>query len=106
MRQAVIYCRVDAPINGFTKTAISAQENMLRKYAHKNGISIKKYYKDVGCSVLDAGRPGIQELLRYTQSEPIDFVIVVNRSRLCRGTIPDTIKDLSKKIISLSEDNY
>jgi len=37
------------------------------------------------------------------QSESVDFVIVVNRSRLYRGVVPTVLKNLSNKIISLSE---
>ena len=103
MKQAVFYCRVDAPINEFTQTAISAQEDKLRNYAYKNGINIKKCYTDAGRSAIDTERPGIQELIYDMQSEPVDFVIVVNRSRLYLGAVPTVLKSLSNKIISLSE---
>ena len=103
MKQAIIYCRVDAPINEFTLTAISAQEDRLRNYAHKNGINIKKCCIDAGRSAIDTERPGIQELIYNMQSESPDFVIVVNRSRLYRGIVPTILKNLSNKIISLSE---
>ena len=101
IRQVVIYCRVDGPVNQSTPALIEKQKRKLLDYAQSKKLLVKNCYEDAGYSGCDMQRPGLSNLIRNFKAENINSVLVVSQSRLYRGAMPDELHELSGKIISI-----
>lgn len=93
--KAVLYCRVDGPENPFTGDALRSQQSRLIAYAEKNGMEIAGIYMDAGFSGRTLDRPGLQSVVRAVRDGSADTILVANRSRLFRGTLPEELRGLS-----------
>lgn len=92
--KAILYCRVDGPINSFTMDAIRAQQKMLLDYAQVNNMEVEQIYTDIGCPGTTLERIGLQSLIQAMQKGSADVILVVSHSRLFRGLLPPALKKL------------
>lgn len=99
--RAVIYCRVDGPINPFSTDAIRGQEIQLKSYAEKQGLEITGVYTDIGYSGLTLERPGLCSVIQAAQNGKADTILVVNRDRLFRGRFPKELQEFP--VVSIQE---
>ena len=103
MQRAVIYCRVDGPASESTQEAVLAQRARLEAYARSRGMEITGVYVDNGFSGLTLDRPGLRALMRDVETGNAEALLVVNRSRLFRGPMPEELCRLPVKIHPLKE---
>lgn len=103
MQRAAIYCRAahQSPEPG--QSAVRAQQTYLETYARNRGMEITGVYTDEGFSGRTLDRPGLQALMRDAEAGKADVLLVVNRSRLFRGTMPEELRRLPVKIHALKE---
>lgn len=86
-KRTAIYCRVDSGGSSATRReALEMQKRELEHYAKKQGFQIAGYYEDDGYSGHDWDRPGFVQLLKDHKAGEFEQVLVVNRSRLYRGS--------------------
>ena len=103
MQRAVIYCRVDGPARESTQAAVLAQRAHLEAYARSRGMEITGVYTDAGFSGTTLERPGLRALMRDVEAGNADALLVMNRSRLFRGSMPEELRRLPVKIHTLRE---
>lgn len=86
-KRTAIYCRVDCggdPKN--RQHALEMQRKKLESHAKAKGFQVSGFYADDGCAGCDLQRPGLTRLLSDHQAGSFEQVLVVNRSRLYRGS--------------------
>lgn len=112
------YIRVSTETQAEKGYGLDAQENALRDYAAKNGITLEEVFRDAGISgnLKDTDddeaigkRAGLMELLASVGEG--DTVIVLNTSRLWRSDMTKAIvrRELMKrsvKLISIEQPKY
>lgn len=64
--------------------SLDQQRDKLRVYAETAGWTLTEIYCDDAISGSDLDRPGLQEMLRASQSSSVDVVIAWDRNRLAR----------------------
>ena len=83
-KQAVIYTRVGKRKQKDLGFSITAQLNLLRKYATDKNIEVVKEYQDV-CSAVKENRHSLQKLLSYLKANNVKDVLVYSLDRLTRN---------------------
>lgn len=68
---------------------LARHERILLDYAKKNNFNVIKIYKEIKSGVMISSRPVIKELLRDVSLNKYDGVIVLELSRLSRGSLSD-----------------
>ena len=100
MKKAVLYCRVAGIENPSTGDALLAQRARLTAYAEKKGMEITGIYMDAGFSGRTLERPGLQSVLAAMKDGTADTILVVNRSRLFRGLLPEELRGLPIRAVN------
>ena len=111
--RALIYLRVStkeqAEMGGEAEGfSIPAQrEACLRKAASLGAVVIDEFV-DRGESARNANRPGLQRLLKFINTEPVEFVIVHKVDRLARNRVDDVeinlaLQQAGVRLISVTE---
>ena len=103
MVKAVLYCRVDRPATEFSKEVLETQKRQLEAYARKKGMEIVGVYTDDGFPGINLERPGLQAMMRDVNDGKAGAVLVVNRSRLFRGPMPEELRALPAKLHAIQE---
>lgn len=86
-KRAAIYCRVDSGgTPEMRQEMLNTQKWKLKRFAENKGLEIVGSYEDDGSSGHDMERPGLAQLLKDGKAGTLDVVLVVNRSRLFRGS--------------------
>ncbi|MGE4354763.1 MAG: recombinase family protein [Oscillospiraceae bacterium] len=85
---------------------LDSQKAKLLIYTQRKNIEISGIYEDAGYPGNTLECPALQHLMRDAESDEIDAVLVVNRSRLFRGRMPQRLRALELKIQSISEHEY
>ncbi len=86
-KRVAVYCRVDAGGSPEARLeALSVQRQRLENYAQRRGLEISGCYGDNGLPGNEEERPGMKQLMRDYQEGLFEEVLVVNRSRLYRGS--------------------
>lgn len=86
-KRIVIYCRVDQGGNPTQrKHVLAVQQEQLKRYAAFHGLQVAGYYEDAGYSGHDLNRPGLNQMLNDWKREKFDAVLIVNHTRLFRGS--------------------
>jgi DNA invertase Pin-like site-specific DNA recombinase len=85
--KTAIYCRVDGGGNPeMRRDMLALQKRKLEHYAKMKGLQISGCYEDDGFSGHDLKRPGLIQLMKDHDTGAFTQVLVVNRSRLYRGS--------------------
>lgn len=85
--KAAVYCRVDRGGSPETrKKALELQKRKLEHYAKKKGLQISGYYEDDGFPGHDLERPGLTRLAKDYRAGMFAQVLVIDQSRLYRGS--------------------
>ena len=100
IKTAVSYVRVstkeqaerDGDPDGYS---IPAQKAANQRKAESLGAEIVAEFPDRGESARSADRPKLQEMLRYIQDNPVDYVIVHKVDRLARNRADDVAINLA-----------
>ncbi len=103
MNRTAVYCRIDGPKSEITQDLLDSQKARLLAYVQGKNMELSGIYEDAGYSGNTLERPGLQRLMRDAESGGIDAVLVVNRSRLFRGPMPQKLKALNLHIQSIIE---
>lgn len=99
-KSVAIYCRVArGGSTEFLRFELDSQRDILSDYAARHGWTVSEVYEDAGFSGRTTDRPGLQDLLA---AEHVDTVLVVNRSRLFRGTAAEE-PQWPFEVVSLNE---
>ena len=86
-KRTAVYCRVDKGGNSeMRRDALEMQKRKLERYAAGKGLPITGYYEDDGFPGQDLNRPGLTRLLNDYHAGVFEQVLVMNRSRLYRGS--------------------
>lgn len=86
-KRTAIYCRVDrGGSSEMRRDMLELQKRKLERYAAVKGLRISGYYEDDGFPGHDLNRPGLTRLLADYHAGVFERVLVVNRSRLYRGS--------------------
>lgn len=92
-KRVAIYCRVDGGGDPeMQRQVLHLQKEKLKRYAHARGLQIFGYYQDVGYSGHNLNRPGLAQLIHDCGDGAFEQVLVINRSRLYRGSRRDEPK--------------
>ena len=86
-KNVALYCRVGSGgADEMRRNVLDAQRQNLQEYAREHGLRIVAYYEDNGFPGFDSDRPGLVRLLEDYRTGIFERVLVVNRSRLFRGS--------------------
>ena len=86
-KRTAVYCRVDRGGNSeMRRDALEMQKRKLERYAAEKGLPITGYYEDDGFPGQELNRPGLTRLLNDYHAGVFEQVLVMNRSRLYRGS--------------------
>ena len=99
MKQVATYIRVGNESQLQDKA--ERMQEILLKYAKKEGYEVKGTYYDLGKSGRTLNRPGIQSLLDDIDEGKVDRVLVSNRSQLSRDP---KHRNFPCEVISMEDD--
>lgn len=86
-KRVAIYCRVDSGGDPeIQQQVLDLQKEKLERYARSHGLQIVGQYQDAGYSGHDMNRPGLARLMHDCGKGAFEQVLVVDRSRLYRGS--------------------
>lgn len=86
-KQAVIYVRVSTDKQADQGASLDNQERACNEWALRNGVLVRKLFREEGASAKTLKRPIMTEMLEYIEGDykDIDFVIVYQIDRLSRN---------------------
>lgn len=101
--KTIAYIRISHKDQAETGFSIQNQKDRISAYCAFNGFDTPIFISDEGLTGRNQNRAGLQELIRLTQTEKIDNVVIYAISRLGRNTIQtlQLIDDFNKRGIAL-----
>ncbi len=88
------YIRVSTQGQARDGYSLKYQEDEIKAYCEENNLNLIHIFRDEGISgaelneeALEIDRVGLQEMLAHLSSVQIDYVVVLNTSRLWRSDI-------------------
>ncbi|MDQ1143422.1 DNA invertase Pin-like site-specific DNA recombinase [Bacillus sp. SORGH_AS 510] len=100
--KVALYVRVSTEEQAEEGYSINGQIKVLEDYCNKNNFQVVEIYKDEGISGKSTDRPALKELLRDSEHNKFDMVMVWKISRLSRKQLDflNIIEHLKKHNVS------
>jgi len=101
MKTAVCYCRKSIIVKGMSvEESVGYQQQAVQNYAETNGITITKFYNDIGFTGTNMNRPELQDMLADLKTAPVDYLLFYSVDRLGRDLKSniETILELTKYV--------